>query len=124
MAYRPVDHPPRSCLWCSCLFKPRTSHQRFCAKSCYKRHGKAHRGHSTGKRESKALRARPYIKYKGSKCEHCGFVPVHSCQLDVDHIDGDRSNNHPENLQTLCANCHRLKTLVCRDGPYKRMALA
>jgi 5-methylcytosine-specific restriction endonuclease McrA len=31
-------------------------------------------------------------------------------QLDVDHIDGNHRNNNPENLQTLCANCHRLKT--------------
>lgn len=42
----------------------------------------------------------------------CGFVPVLMIQLDVDHIDGDHSNNDPSNLQTLCANCHRLKTAM------------
>lgn len=51
-----------------------------------------------------------YRKYKKSRCEKCGFVPEHQCQLDVDHIDGNHKNNDPENLQTLCANCHRLKT--------------
>jgi 5-methylcytosine-specific restriction endonuclease McrA len=45
----------------------------------------------------------------------CGFVPVHSCQLDVDHIDGNRNNNDLANLQTLCANCHRLKTKLNKD---------
>ena len=49
-------------------------------------------------------------KQKGYKCERCHFIPEDKVQLDVDHIDGDRSNNDPLNLQTLCANCHRLKT--------------
>ncbi len=51
-----------------------------------------------------------YRKYKKDSCESCGFIPEHSCQLDVDHIDGNHDNNDPNNLQTLCANCHRLKT--------------
>jgi len=56
-----------------------------------------------------------HAKFKKNSCEECGFVPLHSCQLDVDHIDGDRKNNKPENLKTLCANCHRLKTFKSRD---------
>ena len=56
-----------------------------------------------------------YQMQKGKVCEYCGFIPTHKCQLDVDHIDGDRSNNHPSNLQTLCANCHRLKTHLNND---------
>jgi 5-methylcytosine-specific restriction endonuclease McrA len=58
---------------------------------------------------------KPYRLQKGSICEICGFIPVHSCQLDVDHMDGDKSNDNPSNLQTLCANCHRLKTVMNRD---------
>ncbi len=53
-----------------------------------------------------------YPKHKGLTCSFCGFIPVHMCQLDVDHIDGDHTNNEITNLQTLCANCHRLKTLT------------
>lgn len=53
---------------------------------------------------------RDYRKHKKGKCEFCGFTPEHPCQLDVDHIDGNHHNNDPNNLQTLCANCHRLKT--------------
>jgi HNH endonuclease len=57
----------------------------------------------------------PWKKYKAKLCEKCGFVPVHSCQLDVDHIDGNIKNNSISNYQTLCANCHRLKTLMNKD---------
>ena len=48
-------------------------------------------------------------------CEKCGFVAEHHCQLDVDHIDGNHKNNDNSNLQTLCANCHRLKTFLNKD---------
>lgn len=62
---------------------------------------------------------RPYRKYVKSFCEICGFIPTHMCQLDVDHIDGNKQNNNFENLQTLCANCHRLKTYLNKDWENK-----
>lgn len=58
----------------------------------------------------------PYKEHRKDTCEKCGFVPAHISQLDVDHIDGDRWNNDPSNLQTLCANCHRLKTHLNGDS--------
>lgn len=53
----------------------------------------------------------PVVYRQGKKeiCEACN-KKYFSCQLDVDHIDGNRFNNLTNNLQTLCANCHRLKT--------------
>ena len=51
----------------------------------------------------------------GGICAVCGFVPVHVGQLDIDHIDGNHKNNNPYNLQVLCANCHRLKTIMNED---------
>lgn len=48
----------------------------------------------------------------GPVCERCGFVPEHARQMDVHHRDRDRLNNVPENLETLCANCHRLEHAV------------
>ena len=29
--------------------------------------------------------------------------------------DGNHKNNCPDNLQTICANCHRLKTVISGD---------
>jgi hypothetical protein len=37
-------------------------------------------------------------------------MPSSPVQLDVHHRDGDRENDDPQNLETLCANCHRLET--------------
>ncbi len=53
-----------------------------------------------------------YTLHKKDTCEDCGFIPTHPCQLDVDHIDGDKTNDDISNLKTLCANCHRLKTYL------------
>ena len=52
--------------------------------------------------------------HKKDRCEHCGFVPKHPCQLDVDHVIPRRNegSDDPNNLQTLCANCHRLKSYM------------
>jgi hypothetical protein len=58
---------------------------------------------------------RIYARHKKGYCEECGFIPKHMVQLDVDHIDGDKKNNDISNLMTLCANCHRYKTLVNDD---------
>ena len=75
---------------------------------------------SSGKKTFRCMKSykkhkTPWKKFKKDKCEHCGFVPTHPSQLDVDHIDGNNKNNSLENLMTLCANCHRLKTAIYKD---------
>lgn len=64
--------------------------------------------------ENKRKSKDKYRHHKKDKCERCGFVPEHLCQLDVDHIDNNHKNNDLANLMTLCANCHRLKSLQAR----------
>jgi 5-methylcytosine-specific restriction endonuclease McrA len=51
-------------------------------------------------------------KNKKSYCEKCGGTE----RLEVDHIDGNRSNNELTNLQTLCNNCHIIKTKDNKDN--------
>ena len=75
------------------VFSPRRTDQKYCSEACKAKWKK-----------------RPHARYKEDVCECCGFIAVHKCQLDVDHIDGNHENNSPTNLRTLCANCHRLKT--------------
>lgn len=114
MKYQKVKYSCINCTFCLKEFEPNRIDKKFCSSYCYKRYGKKFLGHSIGsqkeankKRDSKR---RPYQQYKKLYCESCNFIPTHPCQLDVDHIDGDHSNNEIDNLQTLCANCHRLKT--------------
>jgi hypothetical protein len=58
---------------------------------------------------------RPWQFHKKEYCETCGFEAVHECQLTVDHIDGNRYNNEISNWQTLCHNCHALKSWQNKD---------
>jgi hypothetical protein len=62
---------------------------------------------------------------KEHRCEACGNrewqgEPI---PLELDHIDGDRSNNLLENLRLLCPNCHALtptyrgRNIGRRPGP-------
>ncbi len=69
----------------------------------------------TGKRNREGPQYQQFIEkkdaYRASKkdtCERCRFEAEDSCQLDVHHRDHNKRNNDPSNLQTLCANCHRL----------------
>lgn len=55
------------------------------------------------------------------KCSRCGRSDIHPVTgnyvIEVDHIDGDRFNNSPSNLEVLCANCHSLTpTFKCGNA--------
>jgi 5-methylcytosine-specific restriction endonuclease McrA len=88
-----------------------------CGEVSLKTKGKAINGSpkwgcSVAKRQNKS----PWLKHRKETCERCGFIPEHISQLDVDHIDGNKTNHSLSNLQTLCANCHRLKTVENKDS--------
>ena len=58
-------------------------------------------------------RIRSYLfKKYDSKCAVCGWGEVNpytnKIPLEVEHIDGDYTNNRQENLTLLCPNCHAL----------------
>ena len=42
-------------------------------------------------------------------CNHCS-KPIGNSNFDIDHRDGNSSNNSIGNLQALCLDCHRDKT--------------
>ena len=86
---------------------------KYCSNCCKKYYGRFENPRGSRRRN------KTYKKSKLLKCQFCNFEAVDLCQLDVDHIDGNHKNNSPLNLQTLCANCHRLKTKVNNEGIYK-----
>lgn len=60
---------------------------------------------------SRHLRRYLLNKYN-NKCSKCGWNKKHpitgNVPLEVDHIDGNSSNNIEKNLQLICPNCHSL----------------
>ena len=59
--------------------------------------------------------ADPLIALRGRQCENCYLTTwlEQPINLEVHHIDGDRSNNELENLQLLCPNCHSYTDNFC-----------
>lgn len=90
----------KDCLKCGKSFQSvysLASHSRFC------------------KREFETL-GRNYkrkflIEESEYKCSQCCFSKTRedgSSILEIDHIDGDHTNNSRDNLRVLCPNCHAL----------------
>lgn len=61
--------------------------------------------------------------YKPLECENkkgflgffCTSEIIDKVQIDIDHWDGNRNNNDPDNLKYLCKNCHAYKTALFQD---------
>lgn len=64
----------------------------------------------------------PLVKLRGRSCENCGLQEWmgHPINLEVHHIDGDRSNNSLENLKILCPNCHSFTNNYRKRSKFKK----
>jgi HNH endonuclease len=111
--------PRRNCLNCGAVVD--RLEKRYCGFRCqrelqYRRNVEAWlAGRVPGGGGRWALVAnfvRRYLFERQASCWVCGWAEVHPVTrripLHVDHIDGDWSNNQPDNLRLLCPNCHAL----------------
>ena len=115
-------HKAPSCPQCNKAVEGR----RFCSDTCqilYWREREPNR--RTARRKSYWDRKVAILNALGGRCLHCGITDIRV--LDLDHIDASQKNKPAhrnystpvriklwekeiENLQILCANCHRIKT--------------
>lgn len=70
-------------------------------------------GEIKSRAKSQSLRSLLKASFVEEKCNICQISQWmgNPLRLDVDHIDGDHSNNNLDNLQFICPNCHRQKTV-------------
>lgn len=76
--------------------------------------------------QSYKLKKRLYEEgLKEQKCEICGWAEISTdgrIPLELDHINGQHSDNRLENLRVLCPNCHSLQPT--HRGKNKRVHFA
>ena len=66
-----------------------------------------------GKRNELSRYIETYLfKIHNNSCERCGWNAensfTHKVPLEIHHKDGNHLNNHFDNLELLCPNCHSL----------------
>ena len=67
-------------------------------------------------REGVTAVKKDYCENKDSRLGfECTATIIGTYQLDMDHIDGDHYHNVPENIQTICKNCHAVKSRENKD---------
>ncbi|MEV2215372.1 HNH endonuclease signature motif containing protein [Streptomyces sp. NPDC050997] len=79
-----------------------------------------------GKRRTRTVQLRRALREVGlpEECAECGVGPEwlgKPMTLEIDHIDGDWSDDRRENLRLLCPNCHAVTNTWCRGGKRRRM---
>lgn len=125
----------KPCLQCGTIMTKKVNHgqeywdkrRKFCSRSCRNKariwtneiRFKSGLAHSEGRNVNwQGGRSKTYLKKliitrDGGICQKCGLNEPEI--MDVDHIKPRRVapelRYHPDNLLTLCPNCHRRKTL-------------
>ena len=119
----------KKCLNCDTILKD--SRRNCCSHKCDKEYKEKLRFEKIENGDT-TLHHKQYKKYlihvHGEKCMECGWCETNphtnKIPIELEHIDGDSSNNSLDNLKLLCPNCHSLtptyKALNKGNGRFKR----
>lgn len=111
------------CLWCISPLIKRHS-QKYCNNKCQNKYEYMNSFLDWYFCKKKIIRnnmIRQHLEtMNGYKCSECGITQWNSkpITLDVDHVNGNSSDNKPENVRFLCKNCHsQTETFAnCKSG--------
>ena len=65
---------------------------------------------------SASLKRERILLEQDGRCLECGILPEwngRQLKFQLDHVNGDRSNNTRDNLRLLCPNCHSQTETYC-----------
>lgn len=114
------------CKQCKTLFQQKDNRQIFCSKKCFyigqikprtRRTKEEWKLDVQQKRRSKPFnelswdyKRKRIIEEQQNKCKKCSNDTWFEkpLTLEVDHINGNRSDDRKENLEALCPNCHSI----------------
>ena len=94
------------CLNCGIEVTKKNTKQKYCSNKCqgiYQRNQKIKKGIAS------AISLKSYlIEKRGSECYVCGITEWNNKKLvmELEHKDGNSSNNNLKNLELICPNCH------------------
>lgn len=110
------DKNPTYCLCCGGVLNKQN--KTYCNNVCHKKHQydvfieKWKNGEPITTQGTPIPIKRYLFDKYDNKCSRCGWCEINPITgrttIEVEHIDGDSSNNNEENLTVLCPNCHSL----------------
>jgi hypothetical protein len=96
----PISKPCVSC-------GTKTSNPKYCNSDCHNK-SKTAKSFSLMEQGLKDYSKKYLLNHYGNKCQKCGITEWNNAPItiELEHIDGDSTNNNFDNLTLLCPNCH------------------
>ena len=125
-----IEKSKRYCLECGKELK--NSQKRFCCCQCFSQHIHKQTYQYYLEHQDEFCRANYsphpfydfFLEEQNHKCALCLQTDTHNgktLRFVIDHIDGDASNNHRDNLRLVCPNCDsQLDTFKSKNKNSKR----